>query len=203
MRKFILAIVASMFAVSANAAVIKPDLKRTVYITGVIGGGMAIEVAQKIESLTAAAAPITLIINSPGGSIIAGLQIISAIRVAKARGNEIQCVVPVMAASMGFQIFINCDKRYTLTEALLLFHPATSGIANGNKEEMLYASERLKAIEEPLIKHLFRVLQMPKDIFIYHYKNQTMWIAPELKELCPHLFTIVDDVVVPDLFKIQ
>ena len=203
MRKIILTLVASLLAVTASAASIyKPDMERTIYIVGEIGGRNSLDTARKIEQLSSEGKPITLIINSPGGSIVAGLQIISAMRVAKARGNEIHCVVPILAASMGFQIFINCDKRYTLTESLLLFHPATTGL-QGNKEEVLYASERLKAIEEPLIKDLFRVLRMPKDVFIYHYKNQTMWIAPELKTLCPHLFIIVDDVAAPDLFNLN
>lgn len=202
MKKLILAVIASLYALTASAAnVYKPDLNRTIYLVGEIGGGNALDVAARIEKMSRDAEPITLIINSPGGAIIPGLQIISAMRVAKARGNEIHCVVPILAASMGFQIFINCDKRYTLSESLLLFHPATGGI-QGNKEELLYASERLKAIEEPLILDLFRVLQMPKDVFIYHYKNQTLWIAPELRKLCPHLFTIVDDVDAPNLFNL-
>jgi ATP-dependent Clp protease protease subunit len=198
-----MSLIISIMATAATAAtVLKPDLNRTIYVVGEIGSRGAINTAMQIERLSNDGKPITLIINSPGGSITAGVQIISALKVAKARGNEIRCVVPVLAASMGFQIFINCDVRYTLSGSLLLFHPATSGV-DGNKDEMLYASERLKAIEEPLIKDLFRVLRMPKDVFIYHYKNQTMWIAPEMKALCPHLFTIVDDVAAPDLFNLN
>lgn len=201
MRELLLVWILSVLSMSVSAKTLTPDMTRTIYIRGAIGNN-GFSIAQKIEQLSQSEGAITLIINSPGGAIIPGLQVISAMKVAKARGDKIVCIIPVVAASMAFQIFINCDERYTLTGTMLLFHPATTGGDRLNQDDLLYAGSRLRAIEEPLVKDLFRILKMPRDVFVYHYRHQTLWVAPELKSLCPDLFTIVDDIKATGLFTL-
>lgn len=192
--KFLLLILA-MFSTSANAFKIKVDPERTILIRGVIGGnGLAI--AAHIERLAdGKGAPIYIVINSPGGSVLTGSQIISAMHVAKSRGHKFICAVPVLAASMGFQIFVHCDQRYALENALLLFHPMSVEL-NGSQdsEHLLYYSLRLRAWEKPFIRDLMNTLKINADVFLYHYRNQTMWFASEFGELSPKFVKIVEDV---------
>jgi len=191
----ILLLIMSLLSCKTQARSIELNPKRTVVVKGVIDG-RAIGTASLIEKLAdGSGQPIYLVINSPGGSVIAGAQIISAMNLAKARGHKFICLVPMLAASMGFQIFVHCDQRYALENSLLLFHPMSVEL-NGSQdsEHLLYYSLRLRAWEKPFIRDLMNTLKINADVFLYHYRNQTMWFASEFGELSPKFVKIVEDV---------
>lgn len=66
---------------------------------------------------------VTMFISSPGGSIIAGLNLIQAM---KASGKTITCIAD-FAASMAFIILQNCDKRLVTPNAVVMQHEASFG----------------------------------------------------------------------------
>ena len=178
------------------------DPLRTVYIRGLVSDN-AIEAASKIIVLSSQSKePIDLILNSPGGQVFAGLQTISAIAVANERGVTIRCFVPMLAASMAYQIFSHCNERYTLANTMLLFHPATMGFRRGvNSDDLLYSGKRLRKLEIPMMRQLLRVMGVSKKFFYYHYNKETLWLAKELKELSD-FYEIVDNFKnVSDPFK--
>ena len=109
-RKLFLALAFALVGAAPLQARTFVTNERTVYFTGVIGGN-AIAKAAAIEALSAASSdPIKFVINSPGGAVLPGLQVISAMRVAKARGVKFECFVPVLAASMAFQLHTATGK---------------------------------------------------------------------------------------------
>ena len=124
----------------------------------------------------------------------AGLQFINAMLSAQGRGVTIKCYVGGMAASMAFQIFAHCDKRYATKYALLLWHPATTSVVGANAQELAYTADRLVTLEGALLPILLDALRMDKDLFMYHYKNQTLWTAEELTDVAPDFLKIVYDV---------
>ena len=65
-------------------------------------------------------APLYLYLNTPGGSIESGLQLIEAL---KGLGRPVHTVT-YFAASMGFQIAQNLDSRYILKSGTLMSHRA-------------------------------------------------------------------------------
>jgi ATP-dependent protease ClpP protease subunit len=174
---------------------------RTVRVSGVVGMN-AIDVANKIERLSAESKEdINLIINSPGGSVPAGMQVVESIAVAKARGVTVRCAVTVLAASMAFSILNECSERYALNNSLLLFHPARAMIMGALKsEDARYIAEELDAINAELIDKLelsFGVAtNAQKEWMLYHFKNETLWSAGRLVKEIPtrNWLTIVEDI---------
>lgn len=68
--------------------------------------------------------PLYLFLNTPGGDVEAGLQLIEAI---KAQGRPVH-VITSFAASMGFQISQNLGNRYILRSGILMSHRAAGGV---------------------------------------------------------------------------
>jgi ATP-dependent Clp protease, protease subunit len=90
-------------------------------------------VAAAIEMLdNAGGETIYLVLNSPGGSVLAGAKLIDYI---KHSGKNIVTVCDNICASMAFQIFEQGKKRLMTSKAMLMAHPASGG-AQGTIENM-------------------------------------------------------------------
>ena len=98
---------------------------RIVYIYGEINESTAPIAAQEILKLTSSAEPIYILINSPGGSVLDGAMIISAIEAAKGPVNTI-CIE--LCASMAAMIHQYGTNRLVLNRSFLMFHPASGGV---------------------------------------------------------------------------
>lgn len=93
-------------------------------------------------------APIYLYINSPGGSVYAGLQIIDTMNFINA---PVYTVCTGIAMSMGFAILTSGEKgyRYALKNATLMCHRVSSG-SRGNIQEMEIDMEETKRLDNLL-----------------------------------------------------
>ncbi len=112
---------------------------RQVYITGVIEDNAA-GIAKQILTLGKTSEPITVIINSPGGSVIDGAEIISAIEAAKGPVNTL-CVQ--LCASMAAMIHSYGTNRLMLNRSIVMFHPASGGL-EGEVDKMASRISTLK-----------------------------------------------------------
>lgn len=79
--------------------------------------------------------PLTVTLNSPGGSVIAGLALYDHIRDLSRRGHHMTVKVRGMAASMGGILLQAGDTRVIGPEALVLIHEVSSG-TQGKVSEM-------------------------------------------------------------------
>jgi ATP-dependent protease ClpP protease subunit len=70
--------------------------------------------------------PITIIINSPGGDVVAGLDIVSQIRSLQRAGVEVSGHVMGDAASMGAVILAACSVRSMTSLSRLMWHGIVS-----------------------------------------------------------------------------
>jgi len=197
MIKSIVAAIAAtglLLSSGAKAKTFKADPDRTIYITGKIDLGI-LGVASKLVKLSSEnRLPIYMVINSPGGGVLAGLQVISAMKVANRRGVTIKCFVPVLAASMAFQIFANCNERYVLSQSLLLWHPMKiSVLGSMDSDELLYQGASMRAMETGMNQKLIEVLQISPALFYYHYRHETMWTAAVLRKVSPNFIKIISD----------
>lgn len=78
---------------------------------------------------------VVLNIDSPGGSVTAGLGIINAMRAAQAAGVKIICRVDGMAASMGAIILeAGCSERHMTRGSQIMFHEPALRPFDGGKE---------------------------------------------------------------------
>lgn len=98
---------------------------RQVYITGVIDELNSPEIAKQILALGKDPQPMTIVINSPGGSVVDGAEIISAMEAAKGPVNTL-CVQ--ICASMAAMIHQYGTHRLMIDRSLVMFHPATGGV---------------------------------------------------------------------------
>lgn len=169
------------------------DKKRTIVIQGEVGSNL-LAAANVIERETRTNHnPVYLVINSPGGSIIPGMIFMQAMDIAKSRGVKFICVAPVLAASMAFSIYANCDERYAFEYSLLLFHPAKTGGAFRVRElPAVYVD--IKNMEDELVRRLLLVLGMDEKLFWMHFHAETLHRARDLKKITTNFLTIIDDI---------
>lgn len=172
------------------------DEGRKIEIYEVVRAPSILDYANRVFELAAESSdPIYVVINSPGGSVFAGLQFISALDQVRSQGVEVRCVVPGMAASMAFQILIHCDKRYALRYSLLLWHPVrVAGFMVITPDTALALYTDMAAIEALMVPELITALGMPESEFYYHYRQETMWTAASLALAAPKFLEIVDNV---------
>lgn len=126
MKKFILA--ASLIFTGATAACAESfPVDTTLLIKGPIANETMGPILKQMDGLIVAdPAPsrVTLILDSPGGSVYTGFKFISQMKTLQGKGTKFHCYVPGMAASMAFHILTQCDKRVVLEESMLLWHRA-------------------------------------------------------------------------------
>lgn len=92
MSKAIAILLAWMSASTVFGKTLNVNADRTILITGPIAENVMVAAPVVEELSDESKEPIYLIINSLGGSVETGLVLISAIRVAKARGVPVICV---------------------------------------------------------------------------------------------------------------
>lgn len=99
-----------------------------------------------------AKAPITLYINSPGGSVVDGMAIYDTIR---AISPPVHAVVCGMAASMGAVILSGCHKgeRAIMPHGEVLLHQPLGG-ARGPATDIKIGAERILKTKETLLRVL-------------------------------------------------
>lgn len=109
-----------------------------------------------------------LYINSPGGSIFAGLEMIQAM---KASGKRTVCVAN-FAASMAFIIFQHCDERLITHSSVLMQHSASYG-TRGSAPQVLSFVKFIESMLVDIVKAQADRIGMPVDEF--NTKTVTDW----------------------------
>lgn len=102
--------------------------ERVVRLYGEVNAYTARQVIHELGQLNRVSSdPITLLINSPGGSVLDGAQIVGAIEGSSAKINTV-CIE--LCASMAALIHQYGAQRQMLAHALLMFHPASGGASD-------------------------------------------------------------------------
>jgi ATP-dependent Clp protease protease subunit len=81
----------------------------------------------KLNSIENKHDKIYLYINSPGGNVIAGLEIINYIKSLQRRDKQVICIAHT-AMSMAFVIFQYCSERFILYSSTLMQHQMSLGV---------------------------------------------------------------------------
>jgi ATP-dependent Clp protease protease subunit len=129
-------------------------MDRIVYLGSAIDNMVANVVVQQLLALQLddGKKPITLYINSPGGSIVDGMAIYDTI---KRSPCPVHAVVAGMAASMGAIILSGCTKgeRAILAHGEVLLHQPLGG-ARGQATDIEISAKRILKMKELLMKIL-------------------------------------------------
>jgi ATP-dependent protease ClpP protease subunit len=170
------------------------DRTRLVEVIGAIDGSSVFQ-AQQINILaTKSKAPIYLLINSPGGSVMFGYTVIDAMHAAQARGVKLVCATGMLAASMAFNMLLECNEVYALKHAKLLFHPVKSQGVFGQEEAEMSGVE-MKEMDRRIIDRTGEVTGMTEAIVRKHYFRETLWEAYVLQKASSYNWmTLVDTI---------
>jgi ATP-dependent Clp protease protease subunit len=129
-------------------------MDRIVYLGQAIDNTVANSLVQQLLALQLddAKKPITLYINSPGGSIVDGMAIYDVI---KKSPCPVHAIVAGMAASMGAIILSGCTKghRSTLAHGEVLLHQPLGG-ARGQATDIEISAKRILKMKEMLMNIL-------------------------------------------------
>ena len=122
---------------------------------------------------------IHLYINSPGGSVTAGLAIYDTMQFVR---PDVSTVCIGQAASMGALILAGgaSDKRFSLPHARIMIHQPLAGMEGTAEEILIHAQEYQKTkdkLNEILIKHTGKTLKTiekdtDRDNFMYSVEAQ-------------------------------
>ena len=128
---------------------------RKIHLTGEINDNLADEIIVQIEHLAAKSREdITIVINSPGGSVSAGLAIYDAMNRC---GCDVRTVCTGIAASMGAFLLSSGTrgKRFCTPMSEVMIHQPLGGV-QGQASDIQRAAEHIVVIKEKLNRILAR-----------------------------------------------
>ena len=153
---------ALLLLTTATTASAKKEAKGTITLTdrvvnlnGPVGFSM-IKKAQKdfIELNEQSNDPIWILINSPGGSVDAGLILIDTFRASK---SPVYCLVESRAYSMAAITLLFCDRKYALDHATIMLHEASYGTMGedpSNRSRIYFLTRHLDRMHVELAKRV-------------------------------------------------
>lgn len=106
--------------------------EETITLFGEVSSESALMVINELKQKALGHDVLYIVIDSPGGSVLAGAQIISAM---EGSGATVNTVCIGICASMAAMIFEYGKTRYSVNRSVLMFHPAAGGV-QGNLNEM-------------------------------------------------------------------
>ncbi len=145
----------------------------TIVLVGEIGPEQA-SVGQEITEMAESGKAIYLIINSPGGSVMDGNLIVSAIQ---ASPVPVYTICMQLCASMAAVIFETGTKRYMVDRSILMFHEAAGGL-QGQFNQM---KSRLNVFDRLVTKsnhEIARRVGIDSDVFIAKLPSE-LWLDAE------------------------
>ncbi len=150
------------------------DSSRVLLLLGPVGNN-AIELIDKLRALNGVSSePIYLILNTPGGSVVTGSLLISAMQASKA---PVYTICYSLCASMGAMIHGFGKERLQMDRSILMFHPATAG-SDGEVDKMYSFVGFLKKYCDKL---LFEIAQRSKINFdrLKLLASNELWLDAE------------------------
>lgn len=146
---------------------------------------------------------LNVIINSGGGSVLAGFQYLALVKALRTRGTTVTCYVVGVAASMAFHVLTQCDKRIVLNDSLLLWHRARVTLGDTPLTGVLakQIAIDLDATDSKIFREVEAMLigDMTHQEIGYHFEVETLHYGDNLCKAAPHFCTAVDTV--PGIFE--
>jgi ATP-dependent Clp protease protease subunit len=131
---------------------------------------------------------ISLYINSPGGSVSAGLAIMDTMRLIP---NDVGTLAMGLAASMG-QFLLSAGtpgKRYALPHARILMHQGSAGIG-GTAVDIEIQAKNLEHTRDVLLRLISEHTHQPLDVVLRDSERDRWFTAEEARD-----YGFVDQVV--------
>lgn len=142
--------------------------------------------------------PIWIYIQSPGGAVMAGLNLIDIIKSSK---TPVYTLCFSNCSSMAFHIFISGHKRYAFKNSILLNHDGEISLSNSSskaKDTMTF----FNSLEERVKDHVVSSTKITPEFYDSIYdKEYYMYANEKGKELGCVDYIIGEDVNLNDIFQ--
>jgi ATP-dependent protease ClpP protease subunit len=141
-----------------------------------------------IESMIRTIAPgdRVILINSGGGLVDEGRVMIDTVRMERAFGTRIVCVVTKQASSMAFNFLTNCDVRLAVKKAHFLVHKVSFRMLD-EKEQGRLTAKRLRQIakqadeiDEPYRQANAKAMKLSLPEYDLMADQETIWNVDHL-----------------------
>ena len=126
-----------------------------------------------VKAIQAATEDIDLYINSPGGDVFAGLNVVNAIQKSKV---QVTTHVEVMAASIAGVIALACDTVEIDKNSLVMLHNCWT-VSSGNKKALEQDIKAMDAIDN--ILHNIITENATDDTLISQIEEGDVWLTGE------------------------
>ena len=126
-----------------------------------------------VKLIESAVADIDLYINSPGGDVFAGLNVVNAIQKSKV---QVTAHVEVMAASIAGVIALACDKVEIDKNSLVMLHNCWT-VSTGNKKALEQDIKAMEAVDSVL--HNIISENSTDDTLIAQIDEGDVWLTGE------------------------
>lgn len=162
--------------------------ERIVFLVGPVEDNMANLVVAQLLFLEAEnpEKPIHLYINSPGGSVTAGLSIYDTMKFIKCKVNTV-CIG--QAASMGAFLLSSGDHRTALPNARIMIHQPSGG-SRGQATDIQIQAQEILRLKESLNKTLAANTKQPFDKIVSDTERDYFMSSEEAKA-----YGLIDEVV--------
>lgn len=162
-----------------NKTILNVDSDRVMVLKGPVeNANMNALVKQLKELAENPKKPAYLDIDSPGGSVLAGLNFIEAMQdLKKSKGLKVTCVVRRAAYSMAAAIAMYCHETYMMPFSDLMFHGASYGVSGPADiifKRVMHITLWLRELESELA----RQLGLPLATFL-HIRQPELWLLPK------------------------
>lgn len=119
--------------------------------------------------------PIFIYIDSPGGSVDAGLQFINSMEWYIKQGKTINCIVK-SAYSMAFVILQHCSNRYVMSSSTLMQHQMSLSGVKGPMNNLMNYLEMITMMSKEIDENVSKRLGMNLDDYRNKIKND-WWLT--------------------------
>ena len=163
--------------------------ERIIMLTGEINDQSAeIVIAQLLYLDSLGNTDISLYINSPGGSVSAGMAIYDTMKIVKSRVNT-YCIG--MAASMGAFLLATGDKRYCTPEAEVMIHQPLGG-GQGQATDIEIMAKHILHTKDKLIRIMAGYAKKDPEVLRADMERDNWMTAEEAFE-----YGLIDEIIVP------
>lgn len=130
--------------------------------------------------------PITIILNSVGGDVFSGMNVVDVIQQSV---TPIKCIAMGLVASAAYYIYITAHKRYAFENSVFLQHDGSLSVSNSNskaKQTMAFFDEMEKRIKQHILSHSV----MSEEFYDSKYDQEFYFYSDKAKEL-----GVVDEII--------
>jgi hypothetical protein len=180
--------------------------QETIVLEGVITGATIEPLMGYLDNILSgkkkAPANLNMVISSPGGSVTAGFLFLDRMKAVQAKGTVVKCYVADVAASMAFQILLQCDERYSLNTSFLLWHRARVqmgglfGSPPMTGPELYAIGVQLKDLDDHIYRDVVTAFgpDIPDHYIRFHFEQQTLHTGSNLANAVPEFISAVPSI---------